>query len=260
MGRSPRVRLGVPGQQRRAASVDGMEGLQSLPVAGFAAFAFAFAESGLGLGVVVPGETAVLAIAASVDGPTATLLVFCAVTLGATAGDHLGYWLGRTQGPRLRGSRAVSRLGAEHWDRATRLLRRHGAAAVLATRLLPVVRTLTPAAAGCSGLRYPRFAVASLCGSMLWSLLYVGGGRMAMTAAETTLGALGTGGWWVVGAAAGVTAAVIAVTLRRRRATARSRARRMLPTGTAPPARPRPDGSAPARPRHTLASSGRSPG
>lgn len=158
-----------------------MVGLQSLPLAILAAFGFAFVESGLGLGILVPGETAVVAIAAAVSGPVAIGLVLIAVCCGACAGDHLGYWLGRVHGPRMRESRAVARLGVRHWDRAMALVNRHGAAAVFASRLLPLVRTLTPAVAGSAGLRYGRFLTASLSGSLLWASVYVGGGQVAIT-------------------------------------------------------------------------------
>ncbi|MEV4247717.1 VTT domain-containing protein [Streptosporangium canum] len=67
---------------------------------------------------------------------------------GVTAGDHVGYLLGRRYGGRMRELAVVRRLGVRHWDRATAAPRRHGAAAVFVTRLIPIVRTLTPAAVG----------------------------------------------------------------------------------------------------------------
>ena len=191
-----------------------MVGQQSLPIALVAAFGFAFAESGLGLGMFVPGETAVVALAAAVEGPVATIAVFAAVTCGACAGDHVGYWIGRTQGHRIRTSRTVERLGAQHWDRATAMLRRRGASAVFVTRLMPVVRTLTPAAAGSSGLAYGRFLVASLCGSALWAATYVGGGAVAMTAAAAAYDLLGLLTWWLLAAVGSV---VVAMVVGRRR-------------------------------------------
>ncbi|HLR85230.1 MAG TPA: DedA family protein [Nocardioidaceae bacterium] len=175
-----------------------MLGQQSLLVAVVAAFGFAFSESGLGLGMFVPGESAVLAIGAAVDGPVATLAVFAAVLFGACAGDHLGYWIGRTQGERVRASRAVDRIGGRHWDRAMAMMQRRGASAVFVTRLVPVVRTLTPAAAGSSGLAYGRFLLASVAGSALWSATYVGGGAVAMTASAAAYERFGSLMWWLL--------------------------------------------------------------
>lgn len=191
-----------------------MLGQQSLPIAVAAAFGFAFAESGLGLGMFVPGETVVLAIGAAVDGPVATAAVFIAVTVGACAGDHLGYWIGRTQGERVRASRAVRRLGTQHWDRAMVFVHRRGAASVFCTRLLPVVRTLVPVVAGSSGLAYGPFLAASLAGSALWSGAYVGGGSVAMTAAAAAYDHLGSLLLWLLALGCGI-AGVVAVSRRR---------------------------------------------
>lgn len=150
-----------------------------------------------------------LVLAAAVEGPIATIAVFVAVTCGACAGDHLGYWIGRTQGDRVRASRAVERLGAQHWDRAMSMLRRRGATAVFMTRLLPVVRALTPAAAGSSGLAYGRFLVASVSGSMLWSATYVGGGAVAMTATAAAYDRFGSLIWCLPALAAGAALVIV---------------------------------------------------
>jgi membrane-associated protein len=92
----------------------------------------------------------------------------------------------------------VRRLGRQHYDRATDLLRRRGGTAVFMTRLVPVVRTLTPAAAGASGLEYRRFAVASLSGSALWATAYVGGGSAVAALASATNDLLGRASWLVL--------------------------------------------------------------
>ena len=158
-------------------------------------FGLAFAESGLGLGMVLPGETAVVVLAATMGSPTDMVLLGVAVMIGASLGDHVGYVLGRHWGDALRDSRAVRRLGVRHYDRATDLLRRRGGLAVFLTRLVPVVRTLTPAAAGASGLEYRRFAPASLLGSATWSAAYVGGGSTVAAVAAMTTDTFGRASW-----------------------------------------------------------------
>lgn len=161
-------------------------------------FSLAFAESGLGLGMVLPGETAVVLLAASMGTAGQMIALGAAVTLGASLGDHVGYLLGRRYGEALGETRAVRRLGRHHYDRATDLLRRRGGAAVFVTRLVPVVRTLTPAAAGASGLEYRRFAVASLSGSALWATAYVGGGSAVAALVAVTNDLLGRASWLVL--------------------------------------------------------------
>jgi membrane-associated protein len=139
-------------------------------------FAIAFAESGLGLGAVVPGEVAITSLAAGLDGTVAIVVLGAAVALGATAADHLGLYIGHAGGPRLRESRLIRRVGIERWDRAGDLVQRHGFWAVLASRLLPLVRTVMPVVAGAAGLRYRSFLLASVLGAAAWSSIWVGAG------------------------------------------------------------------------------------
>ncbi|MFC5818497.1 DedA family protein [Nonomuraea harbinensis] len=200
------------------------EGVQAVsdlpfPLLGLVAGAMAFAESGLGVGSVLPGETGVLllGVAATTPGRFAALLLI--VALGVTAGDHVGYWLGQRYAGRMRDTRAVRRLGVRHWDRATDALHRHGAAAVFLTRLVPVVRTLTPAAAGAAHLPYNRFLPASLAGSLLWSAVYVGLGAFAGASAAHLEGLLGRFSWLLLAAVALVAAAVAVLRRRSRAAT-----------------------------------------
>lgn len=175
----------------------------------------AFAEAVLGVGLVLPGEAAVSSIAATTPDGHLPLLVLL-VTLGAVGGDHLNYGLGRLLGARLPQSRIVRRIGIRHWDRGVELLRRRGAAALVVSRLLPVVRTLMPAVAGVARLRYRTFLVASLVGSTLWSLLWVAAGSLISVLLRTELpGALA-----LVAAAVAVVGARIWTRRRARRRTA----------------------------------------
>ncbi|MEP6856376.1 MAG: DedA family protein [Pedococcus sp.] len=135
----------------------------------------AFADTIMGIGVLFPGEVAITALAANLAG-TQRLLAILVVSLGATAGDHTGYLLGRHFGGRLASSRLVRRLGTQRWTAATRLVDRHGAAAVFGSRLLPLVRTVMPGVAGVAGLQYAKFAAASIAGSILWATLWVSAG------------------------------------------------------------------------------------
>lgn len=176
-------------------------------------FVFAFAESGLGLGAVIPGEVAISGLAAGIDGVWALVLLGTAVALGATAADHLGLLIGRKGGSRLRESRLIARAGVARWDRAADLVQEHGFWAVLASRLLPLVRTVMPVVAGAAGLRYRSFLAASLTGAAAWSSLWVGAG-----AGLAATGVLNDP--WLVGGFVAVIAAFIAIRslVRRRRA------------------------------------------
>lgn len=156
--------------------------------------ALSFAESGLGLGLFFPGETAILIVSAALTTPWSAVVMFALVTVFACAGDHVGYLLGRRHGSRIRETRLVRKIGAHHWDRAIALLEKQGARAILFTRPVPIVRILTPAAAGVAGATYPRFLAASFSGAFIWSALYVGLGyllRSSLDAVEKYLSSFG---------------------------------------------------------------------
>lgn len=177
------------------------------------ALLFAFAESALGVGALVPGEAVVLALGASATGTQESALLLGAVSLGGVAGDHVGYALGRRHSNTVRDSKMVVRLGVHHWDRATSLVHRHGALALVATRLVPVVRTLTPAVTGASAVPYRLFATGSVLGSLLWAGVWVGVGSTAAPLLTHTVRQAGPGA--VVATAAGITLAALLL-LRRR--------------------------------------------
>lgn len=156
---------------------------------------FTTAESGLWLGLVVPGEPVVLLLSAMLDSAPGALVLFLAVALGGSLGDQLGYLVGRRSGGRLRDSAVIRRLGVDGWDRAVEALERRGAQAVFLTRLVPVLRCLTPTAAGVAGVPYRSFLAASLLGSLLWSAVYVGVGSLVRATLDTVRQYLGATGW-----------------------------------------------------------------
>lgn len=187
------------------------------PTSRFAlASVFAFAESGLGAGMFVPGEVAVLVLSAGTEGTRSLLLLFLIVAVSSSAGDHLGYFLGIHYGERLRETRLVRRIGQQHWDRAQALFHRHGATAVFLTRLLPIVRTLTPATAGVGSVRYIRFLPASLAGAAMWSALYVSVGALASASVREAEATITKVLWALLGVAAILTVGVVWWRRRRR--------------------------------------------
>ena len=138
----------------------------------------ALAESLPGVGAFLPGEIMITALATSVPGVQIPLLGL-AVVVGACVGDQLNYWLGRLMGPRLSNSVVFRKLGKTRWDRALDLINRHGARAVLISRLIPVARAIVPAVAGAASLSPARFTAASVAGSLAWALVWVGAGAVA---------------------------------------------------------------------------------
>ena len=180
----------------------------------------ALGECTLGVGLILPGETVLIAAAMAVADVPAAVLVIGVVTVAAVGGDAIGYTIGRRFGPRLRETALIARMGRDKWDHAARILRRHGSWAVLGARFLPVVRTMTPAAAGASGLGMHRFLPAAMVGASAWASLHIAAGYLLREAATQFEHAFGLLGWAVL--AVGIVAGVAVWAVRRRRATPRA--------------------------------------
>jgi membrane-associated protein len=196
---------------------DVLEWLQALPQPALvgATGALVFAECTIGLGFIAPGEGGLLIAATTVDSVSRFLVLWAVVTVCAGLGDSIGYYVGRRFGPQLRETKLIQKYGVEGWDKATGILRRRGAWAVFFARFLPVVRTLTPAAAGTSGLPYRKFLPAVVAGATCWSALHIAIGAALGEAAKRIEGMLTTGGMVVVGGLA--VALLVTVVVRKRR-------------------------------------------
>lgn len=127
-------------------------------------------EASLLVGLVIPGETAVLAGGVVAHAGAVPLwVVILAAVCGAVLGDQIGYALGRWYGPRLL-NRVPRRLRASgNLDRALRLVRRRGATAVVLGRWTAALRALIPGIAGMSGVSRRRFTIANTTGGALWA-------------------------------------------------------------------------------------------
>jgi membrane-associated protein len=139
----------------------------------------AFAETGILVGFLLPGDTlmfsaGVLLAAHSVHLPIWLALV--AVTIAATAGDQVGYLIGRRFGPRLMNRPKSRLLSPRQLERARAFFARYGPRAVVLARFVPLVRTMTPVVAGVGQMSRRRFAVYNLAGAGAWALLTLGGG------------------------------------------------------------------------------------
>lgn len=127
-----------------------------------------------GLGIPLPGETALIAGAAlAAHGHLSLLWVIVTATIGVAAGGCGGYWIGKTGGQAV-----IMRYGK--WvgikeielDRTRTFFKRHGTAAVVIGRFLPVIRIFTGLTAGITDMSFWRFAIANALAGLVWSCAY----------------------------------------------------------------------------------------
>ncbi len=122
-------------------------------------------------GVPVPGETMVLAGGALAHfGQLSLVTVIAVAIVAATAGDNLGFAIGRRGGRRLLtkygGRIGISRAHIAGFDR---YFERHGAKTVLIARFVTGLRVFCAVLAGGSGMPWPTFLVYNAAGAVLWS-------------------------------------------------------------------------------------------
>jgi membrane-associated protein len=90
------------------------------------------------------------------------------VTTAAIAGDQVGYMLGRSIGRRWFKDDARV-LKKSHLTATEEFFRRHGGAAVVLARFVPIIRTFAPLTAGMVGYRYMAFTLWNIVGALAWA-------------------------------------------------------------------------------------------
>ncbi|WP_424952688.1 DedA family protein [Deinococcus sp.] len=131
-----------------------------------------FAETGLLIGFFLPGDSllitaGILAAAGQLSLPG----IMASAFVGAVIGDTTGYLIGQRFGPSVF-SRQNSRLfRPEYLDRTNAFFARHGRAAVILARFVPVVRTVIPTLAGTGRMHYATFLAFNVIGAALWAIL-----------------------------------------------------------------------------------------
>ncbi|WP_349627139.1 VTT domain-containing protein [Arthrobacter sp. C9C5] len=90
------------------------------------------------------------------------------VTAAAIAGDQVGYMLGRTFGRRWFKDDARV-LKTAHLTTTEDFFRRHGGAAVVLARFVPMVRTFAPLTAGIGHYGHKSFTLWNIVGALAWA-------------------------------------------------------------------------------------------
>lgn len=125
------------------------------------------------MGVPLPGEiTLVSASLMSATGLVNPWAVAIAASIGAIAGDSVGYAIGRRGGRALlerAGRRFPKHFGPAHLARAERAFEKWGVWAVFFGRFIALLRILAGPLAGALRVPYRRFLVANATGGLVWS-------------------------------------------------------------------------------------------
>jgi membrane protein DedA with SNARE-associated domain len=123
--------------------------------------------------IPIPSEVIMLYAGAMVAHGNMTLLeVTAAGALGNLAGSWLAYWAGAYGGrPLLEKYGRYILVTKKKLDMADRWWQRYGDVTVFFSRMLPIIRTFISLPAGISRMRFGRFTLYTLLGSIPWSLM-----------------------------------------------------------------------------------------
>jgi membrane-associated protein len=134
-----------------------------------------FAECGLLIGFFLPGDTLLFSagLVLAINDPSINLpglpVLLITLPVAAIAGNLVGYWIGRTAGPKVF-DRPRSRLfKPEYVTRSHEFFERFGAATIIIARFVPIVRTVATAMAGVSKMRYSVYVLYSIIGGVIWT-------------------------------------------------------------------------------------------
>jgi len=131
--------------------------------------AMVFVESGV-LFPFLPGDSLLFTAGLLHQQLHLTLPVLIGVVAAAAiAGDQVGYMLGRTFGRRWFKDDARI-LKTAHLTATEEFFRRHGGAAVVLARFVPMVRTFAPLTAGIGRYGYKAFTLWNIVGALAWAV------------------------------------------------------------------------------------------
>jgi membrane-associated protein len=161
------------------AIIDLVEGVITSPWLYAALFAFAAIDAFF---PAVPSETLVITagvFAASGDEPY-LLGVIAVAALGAFAGDHVSFFVGRTAGARLLARVDPGSRRSAAFDWAGRTLSERGGVILLVCRYIPGARTAITLTAGTVGYRLRSFSFFDAIAAISWGIYcalvgYIGG-------------------------------------------------------------------------------------
>jgi len=135
----------------------------------FGLSAIIFSETGLLVGVFLPGDS--LLVTAGLLAAKGYLNIFALIpvlTLAAICGNSVGYFIGRTTGPRIFRRENSLFFNKNHAIRAHEFYEKYGRKTIVLAQFMPVIRTFSPVIAGVGGLRFRTFITYNIFGAFLW--------------------------------------------------------------------------------------------
>lgn len=143
----------------------------------FGLAAIVFSETGLLVGFFLPGDS--LLVTAGLFAARGYLDVYWllpTLTVAAICGNTLGYFIGRTSGPRIFNRENSLVFNKKHAIRASEFYARYGRKTIVLAQFMPILRTFAPVIAGVAGMRFREFITYNVLGAFAWIWSMIGTG------------------------------------------------------------------------------------
>jgi membrane-associated protein len=141
----------------------------------FGLTAIIFSETGLLVGVFLPGDS--LLVTAGLLSARGYLNVYALtplLTLAAICGNSVGYFIGRTSGPRIFNRENSLFFNKKHAIRAHEFYEKYGRKTIVLAQFMPIIRTFAPVVAGVGGMKFSTFITFNIIGAFCWIWSMVG--------------------------------------------------------------------------------------
>jgi membrane-associated protein len=150
-----------------------------------------FAETGLAVGFFLPGDSllVVAGLVARMHPDRLNVVVLLGTLfVAAVVGDAVGYYTGRTLGPRLFTRQKSLLFRPSHLQKAHEFYEKYGGKTIIIARFVPVVRTFAPIVAGAAQMSYRQFVAYNVIGGFAWVFSMILAGYFLGTVVERALG------------------------------------------------------------------------
>ncbi len=137
-------------------------------------FLLIFCETGLVVTPFLPGDSVIFALGALAATGGLDIGILAPVLMSAAVlGNVANYAIGRRLGPAVFKSEKSRLFNREYLERTHAFYEKYGGLTIIIARFIPIIRTFAPFVAGIGRMRYARFFVYNLVGSVGWVALFL---------------------------------------------------------------------------------------
>ncbi|KEI35759.1 VTT domain-containing protein [Allofrancisella frigidaquae] len=132
-------------------------------------FIIIFCETGIVLGIFFPGDSLLFTIGLTAAATSINIHVAVfTICIAAIIGDSCNYITGKFIGEKMFRPHAPI-LKSAYLEKTKLFLEKNGTKAIIFSRFIAFVRTLTPFVAGISRMNYPKFVILGSLSAIIWS-------------------------------------------------------------------------------------------